>query len=47
MWLAVYLIELVGLLYQYKRGTVFRHERFWMMEELTKMNGKGIGSERI
>ena len=36
----VYRLELVRLFLQYKRGTIFRREWFWKMEELTKMNGK-------
>ena len=39
---AVYLLELVGLFLQYKWGTIFQSEWFWMMEELTKRNGKGV-----
>ena len=39
MWLkscvAVYLLELVRLLLQYKWGTIFESEWFWMVEELT------------
>ena len=38
----VYLVELVRLLLQYKWGTIFRREWFWMMKELTMRNGKGI-----
>ena len=37
-----YLLELVRLL-QYKRGTIFRQEWFWRMEEPTKRNGRGSG----
>ena len=33
---AVYLVELVRLLLQYKWGTIVKSEWFWMMEELTK-----------
>ena len=44
---AVYLIELVRLLLQYKWGTIFRQEWFWRMEELTKKNGKGIWMREI
>ena len=40
--LAVYLLELVRLLLQYKWGTIFRQEWFWRMEEITKRNGKGV-----
>ena len=43
----VYLLELVRILIQYKCGTIFRQEWFWRMEEFTKSNGKGIGSERL
>ena len=39
---AVYLVELVRILLQYKWGTIFRQEWFWRMEELTKRNGKGV-----
>ena len=38
---AVYLLELVRLLLQYKWGTIFGNEWFWWMEESTKRNGKG------
>ena len=44
---AVYLLELVRLLLQYKWGTIFRQEWFWRMEELTKRNGKGIWMREI
>ena len=44
---AVYLLELVRLLLQYKWGTIFRQEWFWRMEELTKKNGKGIWMREI
>ena len=37
---AVYLMELVRILLQYKWGTIFRSEWFWTMEELTWRNGK-------
>ena len=40
--IAVYLVELVRRLLQYKWGTIFRHEWFWRMEELTELNGKGM-----
>ena len=43
---AVYLLELVPLL-QFKWGTIFRQEWFWRMEELTKMNGKGVWFREI
>ena len=39
---AVYLLELVRFLLQYKWGTIFRSEWFWRMEGLTKRNGKGV-----
>ena len=39
---AVYLLELVRRILQYKWGTVFRQEWFWRMEELTERNGRGI-----
>ena len=39
---AVYLLELVRLLLQYKWGTIFHQEWFWRMEEMTKRNGKGV-----
>ena len=42
----VYLLELVRLI-QYKWGTIFRHEWFWRMEELTERNGKGIWLRKI
>ena len=35
---AVFLLELVRLLLQYKWGTIFRQELFWRMEELVKRN---------
>ena len=44
---AVYLLELVRLLLQYKWGTIFRQEWFWRMEELTKRNGKGAWLREI
>ena len=44
---AVYLLELVRLLLQYKWGTIFRQEWFWRMEELTKRNGKGVWMREI
>ena len=37
---AVYLLELVRLILQYKWGTIFRREWFWRMEERTKRNGR-------
>ena len=43
----IYLLELVRILLQYKWGTIFRGEWFWMMEELTKRNGKGIWMREI
>ena len=42
----VYLLELVRLL-QYKWGTIFRQEWFWMMEETTKRNGKGVWTREV
>ena len=44
---AVYLLELVRLLLQYRWGTIYRQEWFWRMEELTKRNGKGIWMREI
>ena len=44
---AVYLLELVRILLQYKWGTIFRSEWFWRMEELTKRNGKGVWFREI
>ena len=44
---AVYLLELVRLLLQYKWGTIFLSEWFLRMEELTKRNGKGIWLKEI
>ena len=44
---AVYLLELVRLLLQYKWGTVFRQEWFWRMEELTKRHGNGVWLREI
>ena len=44
---AVYLLELVRLILQYKWGTIFRGEWFWRMEELTKRNGKGVWTREI
>ena len=44
---AVYLLELVRILLQYKWGTIFHREWFWRMEELTKRNGKGIWLREI
>ena len=44
---AVYLLELVRLLLQYKWGTIFRQEWFWMMVELTKTNRKGIWMREV
>ena len=44
---AVYLLELVGLLLQYKWGTIFRQELFLRIEELTKRNGKGMWIREI
>ena len=44
---AVYLLELVRLLLQYKWGTIFRQEWFWRMEEPTKRNGKGMWLREI
>ena len=39
--LAVYLLELITILIQYKWRTIFRQEWFWRMEEATKRKGKG------
>ena len=44
---AVYLLELVRLLLQYKWGTIYRQEWFWRMEEMTKRNGKGVWIREI
>ena len=44
---AVYLLELVRILLQYKWGTIFRSEWFWRMEEMTKRNGKGVWLREI
>ena len=44
---AVYLLELVRILLQYKWGTIFRREWFWRFEELTKRNGKGVWLREI
>ena len=44
---AVYLLELVRLLLQYKWGTIFRQEWFWRMEEITKRNEKGVWLREI
>ena len=44
---AVYLVELVRLLLQYKWGTIFRSEWFWRMEEVTKRNNKGAWMREI
>ena len=33
---AVYLLELIWIFLQYKWGSIFRQEWFWMIEELTK-----------
>ena len=44
---AVYLLELVRLLLQYKWGTIFRSEWFWKMEEMTKRNGKGVWMREV
>ena len=38
----VYLIALVRLLLQNMRGTIFRQEWFWRMEEMSERNGKGV-----
>ena len=40
-------LELVRLLLQYKWGTVFRHQWFLRIEELTKRNGKGVWMREI
>ena len=39
---AVFPLELVRLLLQYKWGTICRQEWFWRMDELTNRNGKGV-----
>ena len=44
---AVYLLELVRILLQYKWGSIFRQEWFWRMEEFTKRNGKGVCMRKI
>ena len=44
---AVYLLELIRLLLQYKWGTIYRQEWFWRMEEMTKRNGKGVWMREI
>ena len=44
---AVYLLELVRLLLQYKWGTIFLSEWFWRVEETTKRNGKGAWLREI
>ena len=44
---AVYLIELVRILLQYKWGTIFRGEWFWRMEQLSKRNGKGVWTREV
>ena len=44
---AIYLLELLRLLLQYKWGPIFRQEWFWRMEELTKRNGKGVWLREI
>ena len=44
---AVFLVELIRILIQYKWGTIFRQEWFWRMEELTKRNGKGLWLREI
>ena len=43
----VFLVELIGILLQYKWGTIFRQEWFWMMEELTKRKSKGVWLREI
>ena len=40
-------MELMRILLQFKWGTIFRQEWFWMMEELTKRNGKGMWMREI
>ena len=40
--LAVYLVELVRLLLQYKWGTIFRQEWFWRMDRSSKRNCDGV-----
>ena len=44
---AVYLLELIRLIIQYKWGAIFKSEWFWRMEEMTKKNGKGIWTREI
>ena len=44
---AVYLLELVRLILQYKWGSIFRQEWLWRMEELAKRNGKGVWLREI
>ena len=43
----VYLTKLLRILLQNMLGTIFRHEWFWMVEELTKRNGKGVRMREI
>ena len=44
---AVYLLEFVRILLQYKWGTIFKSEWFLRMEETTKRNGKGVWLREI
>ena len=44
---AVYPLELIRILLQYKWGTIFKSEWFWRMEEQTKRNGRGIWLREI
>ena len=43
---AVCLLDLVRIILQYRWGTIFRSEWFWMMEVFTK-NGKGMWLREI
>ena len=42
---AVYLLDLVGTLLQYKRGTVYRQELFWRMGKRPRRIEKASGCE--
>ena len=44
---AVFLLELVRLILQYKWGTIFLQEWFWKLEEITKRNDKGMWLREI
>ena len=44
---AVYLLELIRLLLQFKWGTIYRQEWFWRMEEIAKRNGKWLWMREI